>query len=202
MTLISAAVLLFLVMDPLGNVPFFLTALKDVDPARQRHVVVRELLIALAVLVFFLFAGRYILLLLQISEPALTLAGGVILLLIAVRMIFPSGDRPLHEHVDGEPFIVPLAIPYVAGPSALATELLLTSREPGRWPEWLLALFSAWAISSVIIYFASGLRHVLGAKGLLAIERLMGMVLITVGIQMLLTGVRLALTEPAPPVGP
>jgi multiple antibiotic resistance protein len=201
MTVVSAALLLFLVMDPLGNVPFYLTALKDVDPGRQRRVVVRELLIALGVLVFFLFAGPYILLLLHISEPALTLAGGVILLLIAVRMIFPSAEKPLHENVEGEPFIVPLAIPYVAGPSALATELLLMSREPGRWPEWLLALVAAWVVSSVIIFFASGLRHLLGAKGLLAIERLMGMVLITVGIQMLLTGMRVALAE-APPAGP
>jgi MarC family membrane protein len=197
-TVVSAAVLLFLVMDPLGNIPFFLTALKHVEPARQRRVVVRELLIALGVLVFFLFAGQYVLRVLHISEPALTIAGGVILLLIAVRMIFPSAERPLQEDVEGEPFIVPLAIPYVAGPSALATELLLMSREPQRWPEWLLALLLAWFASSVIIFSASGLRHYLGPKGLIAMERLMGMVLITVAIQMLLTGVRTAMIEFAP----
>ncbi|HYT87808.1 MAG TPA: MarC family protein [Gemmataceae bacterium] len=198
MTVVSAAVLLFLVMDPLGNIPFFLTALKHVEPARQRRVVLRELLIALGVLVFFLFAGRYVLQVLHISEPALTIAGGVILLLIAVRMIFPSAERPLQEDVEGEPFIVPLAIPYVAGPSALATELLLMSREPERWPEWLLALLLAWFASSVIIFSASGLRHYLGQKGLIAMERLMGMVLITVAIQMLLTGIRTAMVELAP----
>jgi MarC family membrane protein len=202
LTVVSAAVLLFLVMDPLGNVPFFLTALRHVEPARQGRVIVRELLIALGVLVFFLFAGRYILLVLHISEPALTLAGGVILFLIALRMIFPSAEKPLHEDVDGEPFIVPLAIPYVAGPSALATELLLMSREPGRWPEWLLALVLAWAAASVIIYFASGLRHVLGRKGLIAVERLMGMVLVTVSIQMLLTGVQVTLAAKPPVSGP
>jgi multiple antibiotic resistance protein len=194
--MISAALLLFLVMDPLGNVPFFLTALKSVEPARQRLVVRRELLIALGVLVFFLFAGRYILLLLHISEPALTLAGGVILLLIAVRMVFPSAEKPLQEDVEGEPFVVPLAIPYVAGPSTLATELLLMSREPERWPEWLLALWLAWLASSAIILCASGLGRFLGRKGLIAIERLMGMVLITVAIQMLLTGIKAALAEP------
>ena len=195
MTVVSAALLLFLVMDPLGNIPFFLTALKNVDPLRQRWVVIRELWIALGVLVFFLFAGRYILLLLHISEPALTIAGGVILFLIALRMIFPSPDRSLHEDVGGEPFIVPLAIPYVAGPSAVATELLLMSREPERWPEWLLALFLAWLSGSVIIFFASQLGHYLGSKGLIAIERLMGMLLITVAIQTLLTGIRVALAE-------
>jgi len=189
MTLLSAAVLLFLVMDPLGNVPFFLATLTQVEPVRQKRVVVRELVIALAVLVFFLFAGRYVLALLRISEPALSLAGGVILLLIALRMIFPTADRSLREESEGEPFIVPLAIPYVAGPSAFATELLLMSREPGRWPEWFLALLLAWLVSSVIIYFASGMRRFLGTKGLIAIERLMGMVLVTVAIQMLMDGI-------------
>lgn len=196
MTLTSAAVLLFLVMDPMGNVPFFMTALKNVEPARQRHVVVRELLIALVVMIFFLFAGRFLLQVLQISEPALTIAGGVILFLIAVRMIFPSVDRPLHEGVSGEPFIVPLAIPYVAGPSLLATELLMMSKEPERWPEWLLAVFAAWLVGSVIIYFGSSMRRFLGERGLIAIERLMGMVLITVAIQMLITGLRVALDKP------
>jgi multiple antibiotic resistance protein len=195
MTLVSAALLLFLVLDPLGNIPFFIAALKNVDPARQRLVVLRELLIALGVLVFFLFAGRYILELLNISEPALTTAGGVILFLIALRMIFPSAERTLHEDVAGEPFVVPLAIPYVAGPSALATELLLTSKEPDRWPEWLLALFLAWFASSVIVFFASNLAQYLGQKGLIAVERLMGMLLITVSIQMLMKGIGIYLAE-------
>lgn len=190
MTLLSAAVMLFLVMDPMGNVPFFMTALKSVEPARQRRVIVRELLIALGVMVFFLFAGRFLLQVLQISEPALTIAGGVILFLIALRMVFPSTERTMQEAVHGEPFIVPLAIPYVAGPSLLATELLLMSREPERWPRWLLALLLAWLASSVIIYFGSGMRRLLGERGLIAVERLMGMVLVTVSIQMLLTGLR------------
>lgn len=196
MTIASAAMLLFLVMDPLGNVPFFLTALKNVEPARQRLVIVRELLIALAALVLFLFAGRYLLELLHISDPALTISGGVILFLIAIRMIFPSSERTLQEEDFGEPFIVPLAIPYVAGPSALATELLLISQEPARWPEWLLAVLIAWLATSVIIYFSSGLRRYLGKRGLVAIERLMGMVLITVSIQMLLTGIERFLISP------
>ncbi len=188
MTVISTALLLFLVMDALGNVPLFFSALKHVDPARQNRVVVRELLIALAVLVFFLFLGRYLLQILQISDAALTVAGGVILFLIALRMVFPSNDKSLEEEVAGEPLIVPLAIPYVAGPSALATVLLLMNREPNRWPEWLLAIFIAWFASSIILYFASKLRHYLGHSGLIAIERLMGMVLITLAVQMMMTG--------------
>ena len=189
MTLASASLLLFLVIDPLGNVPFFLSALKSVDPARQRRVVVRELLIALLVLVAFLFAGAPVLALLHVSGPALTTAGGVILMLIALRMIFPTSERSMQEEVRGEPFIVPLAIPYTAGPSALATELLLVSREPERWPEWLAAVFLAWLAASLIILFASSFRRYLGEKGLIAMERLMGMVLVTVAVQMLMSGI-------------
>jgi multiple antibiotic resistance protein len=189
MTLISAAVLLFLVMDPLGNIPFFLIELRHVAPARQRIIIIRELLIALAVLVFFLFTGRVILETLRISQPALTTAGGVILLLIALRMIFPTSERSLKEETTGEPFIVPLAIPYVAGPSALATELLLISQEPHRWPTWLAAVLLAWLLTAIIVFFATNLGKLLGEKVLVAVERLMGMILITVAIQMLLTGV-------------
>jgi MarC family membrane protein len=189
--------LLFLVMDPLGNIPFFLAALKPVDPARQTRIVVRELLIALAVLIVFLFAGRFLLTVLNLSEPALTIAGGVILFLIAVRMVFPTPERSLHEEVHGEPFIVPLAIPYVAGPSALATELLLMTREPGRWPEWLAALFLAWLASAVIILLGSRLATLLGPRTLIAMERLMGMVLVAVAIQMFLSGIEAFLARQA-----
>ncbi len=195
MTIFFAAVLLFLVMDPLGNIPFFLSALKSVEPDRHIRVVVRELVIALSILVLFLFLGQHLLDSLDISEPALTLSGGVILFLIALRMIFPTADKSMREDVVGEPFIVPLAIPYVAGPSALATELLLMSREPARWSEWLLALSLAWLVSSMIILAASRLQRILGEKGVIALERLMGMILVTVSIQMLLTGIRAAMSH-------
>ncbi|MFO0809798.1 MAG: MarC family protein [Gemmataceae bacterium] len=202
MTIASAAFLLFLVMDPLGNIPFFLAALGTVDSMRQTRVVLRELLIAYAVIVAFLFAGRPMLHLLHISEPALTIAGGVVLFLIAVRMVFPSPEKSMHEDVDGEPFIVPLAIPYVAGPSTLATEVLFMSREPNRWPEWLAAATIAWLACAGILLAGSRLRHLLGQKGLIAMERLMGMVLVAVAVQMFLTGFRVAFGLPdAPPLG-
>lgn len=188
MTLVSAALLMFLVMDPLGNVPFFLTELQRVSPERHRTVIVRELLIALGVLVVFLFTGGLMLDLLHISGTALTVAGGVILLLIALRMIFPTRDHSLQEAVAGEPFIVPLAVPYLAGPSALATELLIINQAPERWPVWLGAVVLAWAATAVIVYFAVDLGRILGQRVLIAVERLMGMVLVAVAIQMLLTG--------------
>lgn len=198
MSVASAAMLLFLVMDPLGNIPLFLAALRDVVPERRRRVIIREVCIALAVLVVFLFSGRLVLELLQISEPALTAAGGVILMIIALRMIFPTRSRSLREDVSGEPFIVPLAIPYVAGPSALATELLLMSREPERWLNWLIALCIAWIATAVILYFSSGLARVLKENGLVAVERLMGMVLVTVAMEMLMNGFRLYFTRSVP----
>lgn len=189
MTTLSAALLLFLVINPLGNIPMFMTTLKKVDEKRQQFVVVRELLFALIILVGFLFLGQYLLQLLHLSETALTTAGGIILLIIAIKMIFPARDKSLQEDVEGEPFIVPLAIPYVAGPSAMATSLLMMSREPERWLDWLFAVLLAWFVSAVIIYFSSYFARFLGEKGLIAIERLMGMLLITVAVQMLLTGI-------------
>ena len=189
MTLLSAAVLLFFVMDPLGNVPLFLSALRQVDPTRYRGVIVRELCIALGILIVFLFVGRYLLGLLHVSSAALTTGGGIVLLLIALRMIFPSHEHSLREEVEGEPFVVPLAVPYTAGPSALATELLLTTREPEHWPVWLGAVVLAWFASAVILYFAGNLRKVLGERGLTAMERLMGMLLVIVAVEMLMSGI-------------
>jgi MarC family membrane protein len=195
MTVYSATLLIFLVLDPFGNIPFFLAALRGVAPARQKTIIARELLFALVALVLFLFTGHFVLQLLGISEPSLTVAGGVILFLIAVRMIFPSTKHSLEEDLEGEPFIVPLAIPYVAGPSALASVMVIMNREPDRWPSWLLATVLAWLGTAVIVFLASGLRKFLGKRGLVAMERLMGMVLITLAVQMLLTGIAEFLTE-------
>ena len=195
MTILSAALLLFLVMDPLGNIPLYLTALKNVAPERRLKVIMRELFVALIVMVLFLFAGQYFLSALHISEPALTVTGGVILFLIALKMIFPEAmdaHSPINEE---EPFIVPLAIPYLAGPSTLATLLLIMNNEPQRWAEWLIALGAAWFISGLILLSAGFLAKILRNRGMIAIERLMGMVLVAISIQMLMDGIgKFALT--------
>jgi MarC family membrane protein len=185
----SAALLLLLVMDPFGNIPVFLAALKQVEPRRRRWVVFRELLIALVVLVVFLFAGRRLLGLLAISDPALTLAGAIILFLISLRMIFPGLRLGMSDEIDGEPFIVPLAIPFVAGPSAMASVIVIMNREPARWPEWLLALFVAWVGTGVVLMLATVLSRLLGRRGLVAIERLMGMLLTAISVQMFVSGI-------------
>lgn len=189
MTLLSAALLLFLVMDPLGNIPLFLTALKNVPQERRVKVIMRELLIALLVMIIFLFSGQAFLSALHISEPALTATGGVILFLIAIKMIFPAQAETTNPSNEDEPFIVPLAIPYIAGPSALATLLLIMNGEPERWPEWLAALFAAWFVTGIILLSAGFLAKILRNRGLIAIERLMGMILVAIAIQMLMNGI-------------
>jgi multiple antibiotic resistance protein len=189
-TICSAAILLFFVLDPIGNVALFVPALARVEPRRRIRVLVRELLIALGALLLFLGLGGVTLRALAISPPALSISGGVVLFLIAVNMIFHAGGAWLTgEEGEGEPFIVPLAIPLVAGPSALATLLLLVAREPGSTVRWLLALLLAWAASSCILLLSSPISRALGARGLAALERLMGMLLTTVAVQMLLEGV-------------
>ena len=190
MTLFSAGLLLFLVMDPIGNIPVFLSTLKNVEKKRRKFVILRELIIALLVLIGFMFGGRYVLQALQISDPSLTIAGGIILFLIALRMIFPGFRGGNGEEIDGEPLIVPLAIPLVAGPSAMATVMLMMSQDPTRWRDWLIALTAAWFVSGVILLLANALSRFLGKRGLVAIERLMGMILITISVQMMLGGVK------------
>lgn len=191
MTWTSAALTFLLVMDPLGNVPLFLAALRHTAPERRARVILREVLIALVIMLVFLGLGRFLLDLLHVWQEALTVAGGVILLLIAVRMVFPTEMRNLHEPVSGEPFIVPLAVPYLAGPSLLATEILVVSSgAPGMWPWWLLALVLAWAISAGVLLSAGWLQRFVGDRTLVAIERLMGMVLVMIAVQMMLDGLR------------
>ncbi|MEJ2033251.1 MAG: MarC family protein [Deltaproteobacteria bacterium] len=190
MSIFSAALLLFLVIDPIGNIPLFLIILKDYDPPAQRRIIGRELLFALLFLLIFLFSGRYLQPMLHISESSLSIAGGIILFLIALRLIFPSPEGVFYERIEGDPFIVPLAVPFIAGPTALAAISFIVTRDPDRWREWLLALLLAWALSGIILFSSSFLARYLGRRGLIAIERLMGMVLTTMAVQMFMSGVR------------
>ena len=190
MTLLSAALLLFLILDPLGNIPMFLSLLKPLPAARRRIVVVRELLIALGVLFAFLWGGRYVLELMHLRQESVSIAGGIVLFLIGIKMIFPSPEGMFGEALEGEPFIVPLAIPMVAGPSGMASVMLLGSQEPGRMGDWSLALLLAWLATAVILFSATYLYKVMGTRVLVAIERLMGMLLVAISVQMLMYGIK------------
>jgi multiple antibiotic resistance protein len=188
MDLVSATVTLFLVMDPLGNVPMFLALLKDLEPRRRRRVIVREMLIALLIMAIFLFFGSSVLGFLGLKSETISIAGGIVLFLIALRMVFPQEGGVMGEMPGGEPFIVPLAIPFVAGPSTLAT-LILFSQQQGHLIESSLAMLIAWLATAVILIFSTKFYRILGDRGLAAMERLMGMLLIMIAVQMLLNGV-------------
>lgn len=188
MSIYTATITLLLVMDPLGNIPIFLSVLNSVEASRRSKVILRESFFAYLILLLFLFAGQHILTGLHITESALGIAGGIILFLIALKMIFPPTEEQKEKQI-GEPFIVPLAIPLTAGPSAIATVLLLTTQQPTLLASWFIAISIAIVICTAILLCANPLRRVLGQKGLLALERLMGMILTTVAVQMFLDGI-------------
>jgi len=177
-TFISAVVLLLLVADPLGNIPIFVAALRSVPRHRKPVVILRECLIAFGFLAGFMFVGNQFLEVLGLTDISLQIGGGVILFLIALRMVFPVPEGIFGTSPGGEPFIVPLAIPALAGPSALATVLLLVSREPGK-----------------VLVFAERLQRSLGERALIAVERLMGLILTAIAVEMMLKGLRAFLTE-------
>ena len=180
---------LFLIMDPLGNIPVFLSSLQNVAPKRRTFVIIRETIIALAVMLLFLFTGQYLLDFLGLKQESISIAGGIILFLIALKMIFPREKDSNENQLEEEPFIVPLAIPLIAGPSLLATLLLFVRSEPNRIFDWLIALLIAWGCSSLILLASPFVRKILKERGLIAMERLMGMILVALSVQMFLNGV-------------
>ena len=188
MDIITAAVMLFLIMDPVGNLPVFLSILRHLHAERRRKVMIRELLISLVVLLLFLFAGQEILNLLNLKQEAVSISGGIVLFLIAIRMIFPSEGGVTGLPEGEEPLIVPMAIPMIAGPSILAALLLLAHQYPHQMTDWTLALLLAWSASSIILMFYEQINRMLGDRVLQALERLMGMLLVMISVQMLLDG--------------
>jgi MarC family membrane protein len=187
---VSAVVLLLIVCDPLGNIPIFVSALRDVPRERRRAIILRECVIAFAVLVAFVFIGDPFLRLLGLSELSLQIGGGVVLMLVALRMVFPTPEGIFGQAPGGEPFIVPLAVPALAGPSALATVLLLVSRDPeGLW-QWVAAIAVVMAVSALLLAFSERIMRFLGERVTLAFERLLGLVLAAIAVELMLRGVK------------
>ena len=185
----SATILLILITDPVGNIPIFANALRHVPQQRRPRVILREILIAFVLLLTFMFVGEGFLRVMNLSELALQIGGGVILFLIALRMVFPPPESAEAEQMS-EPLIVPLAVPAVAGPSALATVLLLVSQQPDKRIEWVAALCVTMLVSAVVLVSAERIERVIGRRPLVAVERLMGLVLVSVAIEMLLRGIK------------
>lgn len=187
-TIWSTALLLFLLIDPLGNIPVLLAILKGTSTKRQKTIIIREMLIALFILCLFLFAGKPLLNLLHLQEEAVTISGGIILLIIGIRMIFPQPEGVMGQTPDGEPFIVPIAIPMIAGPSIMAMLILLAEDSTIGIGNLFIALLIAWFMASAILLIAPVLLRLLKERGLTALERLMGMILVMMAVQMLIDG--------------
>ncbi len=188
---LSAFILLLLVLDPLGSLPIFISIMRDVPKPRRTRVAVREVGIAFIVLFAFMFLGDSFLAVMHLSERSLEVAGGVILLIIAIKMIFGSSGESVYGLEPGkEPFIFPLAVPLLAGPSAMATVLLLASRQPDRIWYWIAALSAALLVSVTTLLLAGQIRKLLGDSVISAIEKLMGLVLTAIAVEMVLAGLK------------
>jgi multiple antibiotic resistance protein len=189
LSIFSIAFSLFLLMDPIGNIPFYISFLKGIDPRRQQRIIIREMLVALFIIVLFSFLGDGLMRFLNVSTETIQMAGGIILFLLCLKMIFPHerdhNDTLPHEI---EPFIVPLAVPLVAGPSVLAAVMIYSRQEQSDW-IMVGAIFLAWAASLLILISSSFLKKILGWRGIIAMERLMGLILTLIAVQMFLTGV-------------
>jgi MarC family membrane protein len=201
MKMLSMAFALFLLMDPIGNIPLFISLLKNIDPRRQRIIILRELLIALAVMIIFHFIGDFLLDALNVNQYTVLLSGGIVLFILSLKMIFPSRkDADVEAPFEKEPLIVPLAIPLVAGPAVLAAIMLYSKQEENSLVT-ISAICIAWVVSTLILLASMRLKKLLGWRGIIACERLMGLVLMMLAVQMFLEGITQysAMTHTIPP---
>ncbi len=181
------ALALFLLMDSIGNVPIYISILKELDPKRQRFIIFRELIMALFIIIAFYFLGDFLLDLLHISQEAVQISGGIILFVIGIKLVFPTGKSSFSETPGEEPFLVPLAVPLVAGPAVLATVILYSHQDIPIW-QALAAIFLAWLATTGILILSTKLQKILGNKGIAACERFTGLLLIMLAVQMTLNG--------------
>lgn len=186
-SMLSIAFSLFLLMDPIGNIPFYISFLKGLEAKRQRYIIFRELIIALGIIILFNFVGDGLMKFLHIQGATIQIAGGIILFLLCLKMIFPP-PHDSNENIphDTEPFIVPLAVPLIAGPSVLAAVTIYSRQASG--PKMVGAILIAWFVSLIILLASSSLKRILGWRGIIAIERLMGLILILIAVQMFMSG--------------
>lgn len=187
--LFTVIVILFLIMDPIGNISTFLQMVDGLPPKRIAWIVLREMLIALGFMLFFNFLGEYIFIILQLDNPTVQLASAVILFLTAIKILFPSSNSLRANWPKGEPFVIPLAVPLVAGPSLLATIMLLAHLETSQ-PAMLFAILVSWGVATLVLLFARQIQRCLGSNGLMAGERLAGMLLVMLAVQRCMEGIQ------------
>ncbi|WP_343188990.1 YhgN family NAAT transporter [Buchnera aphidicola (Chaitoregma tattakana)] len=190
--IISNTILLILIMDPLGNLPVFMSILKKFKTKRKKKILIREMLIALVIMLLFLFSGGKILSYLNLKTQIVSISGGIILFLIAIKMIFPNVNNNLEKDIlkDNEPFLVPLAIPLIAGPSILATLMLLSKQYQNQKIMLIIPLIIAWSFSLFILLSSEIFIKLFGENVVNALEKLMGIILIMLSTQMFLEGIK------------
>ncbi|MBL0687711.1 MAG: NAAT family transporter [Sulfurospirillum sp.] len=189
-SIIGTAVLLMFILDPFGNMPLLLSILKEFDEKRKKIIIIRESIFGLAILLLFFFFGEAFLSIFNLETASVTIAGGVILFIIALKMIFPGEKGNVALFGANEPFVVPIAIPLIVGPSALATIMVMTKSYSDHYWALFLAVLLAWASSTLILYMSPFLYKVLREKGLSALEKLMGMLLLMLAVQMFVNGIK------------
>ena len=195
-TFTSALILLLLITDPIGNIPIFINSLRIVPAHRRVRIILREVFIAFCLLFTFMFLGKQFLELVNLSDLSLQIAGAVVLFLIALRMIFPSAhSETVAGSPDDEPFIVPLAIPALAGPSAMATVMLLVSQAPDRRLDWIMALVVTMIVCAIVLVLADRIQRILGDRVVMAVEKLMGLILVAIAVEMFLRGIKTFVTQ-------
>lgn len=190
MSLFTVTLTLFLIMDPVGNLSAYLSMVKELNPKRQYWIILREMCIALGVMLFFNYLGEHIFNFLGLSETTVRLSSGIVLFLIAVKILFTANDSPRANLPKGEPFIFPLAIPLIAGPALMATIMLYAHLEPLQ-SVMIIAILIAWFLTILIFIFGGIIKRILGTNGLMACERLIGMVLVLIAVQRFLEGILL-----------
>jgi len=194
LSLLTIVLTLFLIMDPIGNISSFLTLMEGIDPRRVKFIILREMLIALAAMLLFAYLGKLIFTFLELSHVSIRIATGVILFLTAIKFLFPSPSNLRANLPSGEPFITPLAIPLIAGPSLLATIMLYSNIESCQTLMWI-GILIAWMFACMVLFLAPQLFRLLGKNGLVACERLMAMILVMLAIQRFMEGIQLFLQK-------
>ena len=187
LTVASMALMLFFMANPIGNVPVFVSLVKDFEFRHQRWILFRESIISLVLMYLFLFLGEPFLNTILIDQYAVELSGGILVFLIALNMIFPDHSEDSGPKATArEPFVVPIATPLIAGGGCFALTMILAKQAPAA--NVSLAIIIAWIPVIAIVVASAYLQRILGRRGLVATEQLMGMLLMMLAVGLLLKG--------------
>ncbi|WP_367670612.1 YhgN family NAAT transporter [Sodalis-like secondary symbiont of Drepanosiphum platanoidis] len=188
--IISDIIFLLLIIDPLGNLPIFINILKNINYKRRFFIIIREMIFSLFIMFIFLFFGEKILFFLNLKNYVVSISGGIILFLIALKMIFLENKDKSIIKKNNEPFLVPIAIPLISGPSILSSLIIFSHNYSNNIKYVIFILFISWLIALIILLISNYLIKFLGKQGMIAIERIMGLILIMISIQMILNGIK------------